>query len=197
METTTTTILWAILLMVEFPEVQKRVRQEIHEKIGTDRLPSSSDRSTLKYTEAVLNEVQRFATIAPNSVPHRAVRNVKFLGYDIPENAMILSNIYAVHYDPKLWPDPHHFNPEANFMKRNSNGEIEIINTEYLIPFGVGRRMCLGESLARQELWIFFVGLLQRFQVVGYPKCPLPSIYKATNNSIIRSPLPFEIILNY
>ena len=179
--------------MAHFPDVQNRVRQEIHDKIGFDRLPSSSDRLQLKYTDAVLNEVQRFATIGPNSVPHRAMRNVKFRGYDIPENAMILSNIYAVHHDPTVWLDPYNFNPEANFIRRDIGGEIEIVNTEHLIPFGVGRRQCLGESLARQELWIFFVGLMQRFQMSENPNNPLPSIHKTTKNSLVHKPLAYEI----
>lgn len=186
-------MIWAILLMVKFPDVQKRVRQEIHENIGPERLPRVSDRLTLRYTDAVLNEVHRFASLAPSSVPHRAVRDVKFRGYDIPANAMILANLYGVHHDPNLWPDPDHFNPEANFMRLNSEGGIEIINTEYLFQFGVGRRVCLGEALARQELWIFFVGLLQRYELSANPKFPMPSIYKVMNNSFARSPVPFEI----
>ena len=192
-ETVTITLTWALLLMAHYPVIQNRVRQEIHDNIGFDRLPSTSDRLQLRYTDAVLNEVQRFATISPNSVPHRAMRNVKFRGYDIPENAMILSNIYAVHHDENVWPDPNNFNPEANFIRRDESGEIGIVNTEHLIPFGVGRRVCLGESLARQELWIFFVGLMQRFQMSGNPKSSLPSIYKTTKNGIVQAPLLYEL----
>ena len=194
-ETTTTTLAWALLLMAHFSEVQNRVRQEIHDNIGFDRLPSTSDRLHLRYTDAVLNEVQRFATIGPNSVPHRAMINVKFRGYAIPENSMILSNIYAVQHDPNVWPDPYNFNPEANFIRRDDNGKIEIVNTDHLIPFGVGRRQCLGESLARQEIWIFFVGLMQRFQMSGNPNSTLPSIHKTTKNSLVQAPLPYELLI--
>ena len=193
METTSTTLRWALLLMALNPEIQKRVRQEIHDQIGQERAPQMSDRSQLQYTEAVLLEVQRFATLVPNSVIHRAMKDTTIFGFDIPKNALILSNLYAVHRDPKLWADPDHFNPEANFTQCNQRGGFEIVNTEYLIPFGVGRRLCLGESLARQELWIFFVGLMQRFEVEASLSHPLPSPFAASCNGVVRAPYPFQL----
>ena len=174
LETTSTTLRWALVLMSLNPEAQKRVRQEIHDKIGHKRPPQISDRVELPFTEAVLLEVQRIATPLPQSAPHRAMKDVSLFGYDIPENSLVACNIYAVHRDPKLYADPQHFNPEANFTRRDANGSLEIVNTEYLIPFGVGRRVCLSESLARQELWIFFVGLMQRFEVSADAANPLP-----------------------
>ena len=193
-ETTSTTLRWALLLMALNPEIQKRVQQEIHEKIGRERPPRASDRLELRYTESVLLEVQRFGTLVPNSLARRATKDITLLGFDIPENSLILSNIYAVHRDPKLWADPEHFNPEANFTRRDANGQLEIVNTEYLIPFGVGRRVCLGESLARQELLIFFVGLMQHFQVKGDSSHPLPIPIASSCNNLLRAPLPYKVI---
>jgi cytochrome P450 len=192
-ETTSTTLRWALLLMALNPEIQKQVRQEIHEQIGKERAPQMSDRQQLRYTEAVIFEVQRFATLVPNAVPHRAMKDTTLFGFDIPENALIMLNIYAVHRDPKLWADPDHFNPEANFTQCNQRGGFEIVNTEYLIPFGVGRRLCLGDSLARQELWIFFVGLMQRFEVEASSSQPLPSPFASLCNGTVRAPYPFQI----
>ena len=195
LETTSTTLRWAILLMTLYPEIQMRVRQEIHQKIGHEKFPFASDRQELRFTEATLLEIQRFASLVPNSIPRRAMKDINLFGYDIPKNSLIFSNTYAVHRDPKLWPDPEHFNPEAIFTHLNSTtGELEIVNTEYLMAFGVGRRTCLGESLARQELWIFFVGLLQRFQFVADPSNPLPSACTASCDCIIRFPPLYNVI---
>ena len=192
-ETTSTTLRWALLLMALNPEIQKTLRQEIHDQIGQERAPQMSDRAQLRYTEAVLLEVQRFATLVPNSLVHRSMKDATIFGFDIPENALIMSNVYAVHRDTKLWADPDHFNPEANFTQCNQRGGFEIVNTEYLIPFGVGRRQCLGESLARQELWIFFVGLMQRFEVEASLSHPLPSPSAASCNGAVRAPYPFQL----
>ena len=175
------------------PEIQKHVRLEIHNQIGYERAPQMSDRPELQYTEAVLLEVQRFATLVPNSVSHRAMKDTALFGFDIPENALIMTNLYAVHRDPKLWADPQHFNPEANFIRHNESGGFDIVNTEYLIPFGVGRRLCLGEALARQELWIFFVGLMQRFEVQETLSHPLPSPFAASSSGVVRTPMPFQL----
>ena len=93
-----------------------------------------SDRVELPFTEAVLLEVQRIATLLPKSAPHRKMKDVSLFGYDIRENSLVTCNIYAVHRDTKLWTDPQHLNQEANFTRRDASGSLEIVNTEYLIP---------------------------------------------------------------
>ena len=69
-ETTSTTLTWAYLFMIRYPEVQEKVQQELDQVVGTDRLPSCSDRPNLPYTEAVLMEVQRCGNITPLGVQH-------------------------------------------------------------------------------------------------------------------------------
>ena len=72
--------------------------------------------------------------------------------------------------------------------------EFEVVNAEYVLTFGLGKRACVGEALARQELFLFFVGLLQRFEVVPSSEHPLPSQYAARSNfKVVRDPLPFHV----
>ena len=193
METTATTLRWALLFMAHYPEVQQRVRNEIHEKIGDERQPRLSDRSQLRYTDAVLSEVQRVASIVPTGVPHRALVSCKVRNYDIPANAIVITNLYAAHRDPSIWKAPNRFDPEANFIHHDEKGEIELVNTEFLVPFGVGKRLCLGESLAKQELWIFFVGLLQKFNVKAHPEYPLPKLDELSSEGLVRAPVRYRI----
>lgn len=193
METTATTLRWALLLMAHFPEVQQRVREEIFDKIGTDRPPRFADRVELRYTDAVLSEVQRISSIVPTGVPHRALVNCKVRGFDIPANTVIITNLYAVHHDPSIWPSPDSFDPEANFIRRDKTGAIELVNTEFLIPFGVGKRTCLGESLAKQELWIFFVGILQKFNIKAHPDYPLPTLQELSSEGLVRAPIRYKL----
>ena len=69
-ETTSTTLTWAALYMVRYPHIQEKVQQELDKVVGTNRLPSTSDRPNLPYTEAVLMEIQRHANIVPMGVQH-------------------------------------------------------------------------------------------------------------------------------
>ena len=185
---------WALLLMAHYPEVQQRVREEIHEKIGKERQPRFFDRSVLRYTEAVLLEVQRFFSIVPTSLPRRAIASCKVCNFEIPADAILITNVYAVHHDPSIWPAPDRFDPEINFICRDKKGDIELVNTEFLIPFGVGKRLCLGESLAKQELWIFFVGILQIFSMKAHPEYPLPNLQELSSKGLVRAPLQYRLM---
>ena len=192
METTATAVRWALLLMALNPEIQQQVREEILEKIG-DRPPKLSDRQSMHYSEAVLLEVHRFASISSPGLPHRSVAACKIRGFDIPENSIVLTNLYVVHHDPSIWPAPDRFDPEANFIRRDKQGAIKLVNLEYFIPFGLGKRTCIGESLAKQELWIYFVGILQKFTIAAHPNHPLPSPHELLNGGVIRAPKLFKL----
>ena len=196
METTSTTLRWAILLMALNEEIQSRVRDEIWRVLGRDRAPSNADRSALKYTDAVLAEVQRFVTLAPLAVAHCATQDCRLREYDIPKGTIVTANIYAAHHDPAIWADPNRFNPDANFVKADASGQIVgLKNVEYLIPFGLGKRQCLGEALAKQELFLFFVGLLQRFTFLPHPAHQLPKEPIQFAITTIHSPFPYRVLI--
>jgi len=158
-ETTKNTLMWAYLYMSTWPEIQEKVQQELDTVIGRERVPQYSDRLLLPYTEATLLEVQRYATIIPFSVPHKTMRATTLLGFTIPKNTVVLQNLWSVHNDKEYWGDPEIFRPER-FLK---DGKVE--RPECLIPFSTGPRACLGEPLARIEMFLFFTGILQRYSL--------------------------------
>ena len=181
--------------MAKYPDIQRKVRQEIHEKIGESRLPAMTDRVSIKYTDGVLAEIQRFGSVVPLSIAHLATSEVKLGPYNLPSETIILPNLFAAHRQRDIWPDPDNFNPEANFMKLGPNGEvIDLINHEYLMPFCVGKRSCLGETLAKQELFLFFVGLLQKFEFLQPPSEQLPAVNLGLPG-LIRQPPRYHICL--
>ncbi|XP_072015409.1 cytochrome P450 2J4-like [Amphiura filiformis] len=157
-ETTSTTLRWAHLYMLEYPDVQKRVQEEIDSVVGRDRLPKLSDKPNLPYTEAVIHEIQRFASIVFMSVPRFTTSEVKFRGYTIPKGTHIVSNLYSVTRDPSICDEPDVFKPER-FL--GEDGQVKKIPEQ--IVFGAGKRVCLGEQLARMELFIFYTHLMHRF----------------------------------
>jgi cytochrome P450 len=158
METTTNTLRWALVYLMIHPDIQRKVQKEIDDVIGPNRMPSYEDRPRMPYTEAVLLEVQRCASVVPLSVIHRATDNAVLNGYKIPKDTLVLPNLYAVHHDEKLYPDPNSFRPE-----RFINEQGQVIKPDWLIPFSVGKRFCLGEPLARMELFLYFTCMFQRF----------------------------------
>jgi len=158
-DTTTTTLRWALFYMASNPDIQSAVHREIVDSFGHDEFPSFADRVKLPYTEATLLEVQRSANLLPLSLVHVVTENAQLAGYDIPKGTWIVPLIWAVHHNPAYFPEPDKFDPgrfldEKKTIKRNMP----------LIPFSVGKRICLGESLARMELFLFFTALLQKFE---------------------------------
>ncbi|XP_017347065.1 cytochrome P450 2M1 isoform X2 [Ictalurus punctatus] len=157
-ETTSSTIRQSLLLMMKHPNIQVRVQKEIDEVVGRDRCPSISDRQNMPYTDAVIHEVQRNMDIAPTAVPHKMFNDTEYKNYLIPKGAMVLPLLSSVLSDPELWKNPDNFDPE-NFL--DEEGQFK--RSDAFVVFGMGKRACLGEALARVELFIMFTSLLQRF----------------------------------
>ena len=126
------------------------------------------DQKRLPYVEAFLAEIQRHATIAPFSVQHTPLQDVVFQGYKLPKNTIITLNLAEVMKDPQNFDEPHEFKPER-FI--NAKGEFSI-NTKAWLPFGSGKRECLGKSLAKEELFLFTSALVHQFEFQVSEKMP-------------------------
>jgi len=163
-ETTSTTLGWAFMFMSRFPEIQRKVYQEIIDEIGKERMPTMADKKSLNYTQAVMDEIMRMSTVAPLAVSHRNFADTNVNGYFIPKNTFIIPNLYACHYDPEIWETPMKFNPNR-FLSTDDDGKFKYSPREELILFGIGKRQCLGESLARMEYFLFFTSIIQKFNV--------------------------------
>jgi len=163
-ETTSTTLGWAFMFMSKFPEVQDNVYKEIIDEIGKERMPTMNDKRSLNYTQAVMDEIMRMCSVVPIAMFHRNFSDTSVNGHFIPKNSFIMPNIYACHYDPDIWESPMEFNPNR-FLSADVDGNLKYSPRVELILFGIGKRQCLGESLARMEYFIFFTSLIQRFKV--------------------------------
>uniref|UniRef100_A0A665TXT8 Uncharacterized protein n=1 Tax=Echeneis naucrates TaxID=173247 RepID=A0A665TXT8_ECHNA len=157
-ETTSTTLRWALLYMAKYTEIQEKVQAEIDRVIGQSRQPSMEDRPKLPYTDAVIHELQRISNIVPLSLPHVTKREVQLEGYKIPKGVTVIPNLTSVLFDKSTWETPYTFNP-GHFL----NKEGKFVKQAAFIPFSLGKRACLGENLARMELFLFFTSFMQRF----------------------------------
>ncbi|XP_060784430.1 cytochrome P450 2J3-like isoform X4 [Neoarius graeffei] len=160
-ETTSNTLLTAILYLMVHPDIQKRCQQEIDEVLEGKSEVSFEDRHNMPYIQAVIHECQRVANTVPLSLFHCTTRDTELMNYTIPKRTLIIPNLSSVLSEEGQWKFPHDFNP-SNFL--NEQGQFE--KPEAFLPFSSGPRVCLGESLARMELFLFLVTLLRRFQFI-------------------------------
>ncbi|XP_070843487.1 cytochrome P450 2K1-like [Chaetodon trifascialis] len=162
-ETTSNTLRWALLLMAKYPKIQDQVQEELRRVIGS-RQVEMEDRRNVPFTDAVIHETQRVANILPIALPHRTCQDVTFQGHFIKKGTTVYPLLTSVLYDEDEWEKPHSFYP-AHFLDK----EGKFVKRDAFMPFSAGRRVCLGESLARMELFIFFASLMQHFRFTPPP----------------------------
>uniref|UniRef100_A0A2K6NGK3 Cytochrome P450 n=1 Tax=Rhinopithecus roxellana TaxID=61622 RepID=A0A2K6NGK3_RHIRO len=186
MVTTSTTLAWGLLLMILHPDVQRHVQQEIDDVIGQVRRPEMGDQARMPYTTAVIHEVQRFGDIVPLGVTHMTSRDIEIQGFLIPKGTTLFTNLSSVLKDEAVWEKPFRFHPE-HFL----DAQGHFVKPEAFLPFSAGRRACLGEPLARMELFLFFTCLLQRFSFSVPAGQPRPSHHGVF--AFLVTPSPYEL----
>jgi len=186
-ETSSMTICWALIYLANNADIQERVQKEIDSVVSRDRLPSLSDKPKLPYTEAVMFEVMRVRTIGPLSVPRATLCDTEVAGYKIPSKTLVLANLWSAHMDPKVWSEPEEFRPERFYDEQTG----QAINGDRMISFSFGKRACLGEVLARQEVFLLFASLFQKFTVL-----PPEDLLRLSTDMVVGGtikPVPFKL----
>ncbi|XP_046922162.1 cytochrome P450 2D15 isoform X1 [Lynx rufus] len=205
MVSTSATLTWALLLMILHPDVQRefslgpgclttvgilvcpgRVQREIDEVLGPVQRPAMADQTRMPFTMAVMHEVQRFGDLAPLGVPHMTSRDIEVQGFLIPKGTTLITNLSSVLKDKTVWKKPFRFHPE-HFL----DAQGQFVKQEAFMPFSAGRRVCLGEPLARMEFFLFFTCLLQRFSFsvpVGQPRPSDHGVF-----SFLMIPPPYQL----
>ncbi|KAM4548390.1 cytochrome P450 2J2-like [Odontesthes bonariensis] len=184
-ETTSKTLQWGLIYLIKNPLIQDKVQAEIDRVIGQTRQPSMADRPCMPYTDAVIHEIQRMGNIVPLNGLRMAARDTTLGGYFIPKGTAVMPNLTSVLFDKSEWETPDTFNPE-HFL----DADGKLVRKEAFLPFSAGKRACLGEGLARMEMFLFFVSLFQTFHFSTLDGVELSTegITGAT-----RTPYPFKI----
>ncbi|KAF4520507.1 hypothetical protein B566_EDAN004823 [Ephemera danica] len=187
-DTTSNSLAFCLLRLMLSPDVQRKAQQEIDQVVGRSRHPSLADRTQLPYTEAVVMEVLRISTVAATTPAHRTLRSCEILGHHIPQDTVLVPNISGVLLDPDYWKDPEIFRPE-----RFLDADGKILKEERYIPFGLGKRRCLGDALAKSTIFLFISALLQNFQFELVPGQEKPSLLPI--DGLTLAPKPFSGIV--
>ncbi|XP_054840014.1 cytochrome P450 2J4-like [Eublepharis macularius] len=181
-ETVTSTLLWALVLMANHPDIQGKVQKEIDDVWGSSRSFSYQDWKKLPYTRAVIHEILRFKYILLFGIPHQCAKDVNIMGFLIPKGATVFPDFRSVLLEPKHWETPQEFNPN-NFLDK----EGKFVEKEEFLAFGAGGRACLGEQLAKIELFIFFTNLLRTFTFQ-----PPEGVKKISEDPVVRLVIPSQ-----
>ncbi|XP_058448986.1 cytochrome P450 306a1 [Malaya genurostris] len=157
-DTTFTTLRWLILFLSLNKDCQRKLRLELSSHLQCE--PTLNDIEALPYLRACIAEVQRLRTVVPLGIPHGTVLDTTIAGYKLPKQTMVIPMLWAIHMNPQLWSDPTHFKPE-HFL--DDSGQFQAPN--YFIPFQTGKRMCLGDELARMILFLYTARLFWHFEL--------------------------------
>uniref|UniRef100_UPI0037E83669 cytochrome P450 2K1-like n=1 Tax=Semicossyphus pulcher TaxID=241346 RepID=UPI0037E83669 len=181
------TLRWCFLFMAKYPQIQDKVHEELSRVVGS-REVWVDDRKNLPYSNAVIHETQRLASIVPTSIPHQTSQDITFHGYFIKKGTVVFPLLTSVLHDESEWETPLTFNP-SHFLDK----EGKFVKRDAFMPFSAGRRACLGEHLAKMELFIFFTSVLQRFRLTPPPGVTEDELDLTPILGVILNPSPHEL----
>ncbi|KAI6045314.1 cytochrome P450 [Pisolithus marmoratus] len=190
-ESSYSTTMSFILAMAMFPQVQAKLKEEVFRVVGSDRLPALHDRDAMPYMNAAVKEATRWKPALPLSIARRTKTADFYKGYYIPEDTIVLPNVWAISKDDKSGIPPEEFAPERHLASCVKETSID----PYSYIFGFGRRVCPGKYLGDNILFLLFSNIV--FAVDISKKCdangeeiPLPPSYSP---GLVSFPEPFEV----
>ncbi|PVF96176.1 cytochrome P450 [Serendipita vermifera] len=185
-DTTSTSITNFLYTLVLYPDVQKRIQEELDERIGDGRRPTMKDVGKLVYFKAAWNESMRFNVTTPLGVPHVNTEPDVYEGYYIPKGCMIHCNIGCILRDPKIWGnDADSYNPER-FLPEINPRATDLPDMS-MVPFGFGKRICPGRHVAERVALVFAASVLSAFTLV-----PVGGTGGEFRDAVTRRPIDFQ-----
>ncbi|XP_046873813.1 cytochrome P450 2J6-like [Hypomesus transpacificus] len=185
-DTSSNTILTALLYLATHTDIQAQCQREIDSVLGDRASVLFEDRHSMPFVMAAIHDAQRLANIAPLGVFHATTRPTKLQGYDIPEGTLVITNLTSVLFESSQWERPNDFHP-AHFLGEDGR----FTKPDAFLAFSAGPRVCLGELLARMELFLILVTLLRHFLFLWPEDAGIPDLNPVFGG--IQSPQPFRV----
>lgn len=158
-ETSSNTTEWTMTELLLNPDMFLRVREEVSTTIGKDGKIQEAILLDLPYLQAVIKETMRLHLSVPLLAPHKTETEVKLDKYIVPKNTQILVNAWSIARDPRYWENPLMFDPE-----RFLGGKFDYKGQNFaFLPFGSGKRMCPGISLANRVVSLMVASFVYHF----------------------------------
>jgi len=139
-DTTSAFLQSVVLMLVAFPEVQRKAQEEVDRVIGSERSPTLEDWENLPYLQAFNKEINRFRPIAPMAIPHATTADEHYGGYVIPKGATLFMNTWGINHDPDVFDKPETFNPDRYLRSEyGTKPGVDETNFRHTLIFGAGR----------------------------------------------------------
>ncbi|KAJ4982434.1 hypothetical protein NE237_033271 [Protea cynaroides] len=161
-DSTSINVEWAMAELMLHPGELRKAKEELDQVVGMNNIVEESHLSKLPYLDAVLKEAHRLHPVVPLLVPHRSSADCTVGGYTVPKGSTVFINVWKMHRDPNEWENPSDFIPER-FLADSDNHDYKGNNFNYL-PFGSGRRICVGIPLATKMALYVVASLLHSFE---------------------------------
>lgn len=187
LETVSNALSWAIAYIVNSPNIQQSLHRELDSVVGLHRLPTIQDKPNMPLLQATVLEVLRIASVLPLALPHQTSKETSLGGYKIPKATLVIVNLWAVNHDPRVFHNPHVFNP---YRFLNDDGEVCEKKSKFQMPFSIGSRRCLGSTLAKAEIFLLLACLLQHFE---FSSATGGKVDLESHFGLILSPKPFSV----
>lgn len=184
-ETTALTLTWCFYLLSQHPDVAEKIRKEGEEIYG-DRTPAWEDIHGLAYTRSVIQETMRLYPPVWSLI-RQATAEDEIAGHTVKPGDKIVMFSYLVHHDARFWPDPERFDP-SRFSPENNKKRAKYS----YVPFGAGKRACIGGALSLVENTLALTQLLRRFRPEYLGEVPA-KISATVTLTPHRGGLPFRI----
>ncbi|KAI3522067.1 hypothetical protein L1887_11545 [Cichorium endivia] len=191
LDTTSVTLTWALSLLLNNPKTLKIAQDEIDEHVGRKRPVEESDLKHLVYIDAIFKETLRLYPPGPFGLPHETMEDCVVQGYNIPSGTRLMLNLWKMHRDPNIWPNPYEFQP-GRFL--TSHKDIDLKGNHFeLLPFGTGRRVCPGILYALQAARLALATLIQQFELKNASNEPvdMTEVFGVT----VSKATPLEVLL--
>ena len=175
-DTTGCALQWCFIYMILYPDTQKNILEDIEN--GTDA-----------YIDAFIHEVHRKAKVVAPSVFHFALEDITYKEHFIPKGTIIIPLLGGMMSNPKDFPDPDKFCPERYLS--SENGKLQFTPHPKVIPFGIGKRRCIGEPIAKVTLKQYVKEVVKNFKLEAKDL-----VEDAAKPGYVRGPKHFKIIFN-
>ena len=189
-DTSSTTLLWLILYMAVYPDEQRRIQCDIDDVVSGEGPPTYAECLRIPRAEATIFEVMRLATIVPFALPHCAVADATLDGYDVPRDTLVLINLWSVARDARVWDNVNDFRPDRFLTERSDGYVVNRQMAQRFLPFSAGRRRCIGEVLARMQVLVIFVTILQKC-TIALPEGYVPDLSPEFGD--LLKPRPYNV----
>ena len=160
-ETSANALTWSLALLSAYPAARERLEEELA-AVLPDRDPAAADVPRLPWARAVVSEALRLYPPAW-TIERDALADDDVAGTPVPAGSMVAISPYLVHRHPGFWSDPAGFDP-GRFLP-GGDGDIATRHRYAFIPFGGGRRACVGASFAELETVLVLATIARRFRL--------------------------------